>query len=148
VYRITAAVPISLSLVAQVCLLENLHRLDTMIVEKVAKKGRHTITRLGARFVERRTSRAVGALATPWSAGMGATPCSRVALVRVASKLAGTSEALRVAMRTDFRTSSMDRSVRGVAGQKHGYQLDQTRMGHPGSISSRKEGVQGRRGFH
>jgi hypothetical protein len=38
VYRITA-VPISLSLVTQAGLLENLHRLDTMIVEKVAKKG-------------------------------------------------------------------------------------------------------------
>jgi hypothetical protein len=59
VYRITA-VPISLSLVTQACLLENLHRLDTMIIEEVAKKGRHTITRLGSRFVERRTSRAVG----------------------------------------------------------------------------------------
>jgi hypothetical protein len=59
VYRITA-VPISLSLVTQAGLLENLHRLDTMIVEEVAKKGRHTITRLGARFGERRTSRSVG----------------------------------------------------------------------------------------
>jgi hypothetical protein len=90
VYRITA-VPISWSLVTQSGLLENLHRLDTMIVEEVAKKGRHTISRLGARFVQRRTRRAVGALVTPWSAGMVATPCSRVALVRVASKLAGTS---------------------------------------------------------
>jgi hypothetical protein len=89
VYRLTA-VPIILSLVTQAGLLENLHRLGTMIVEEVAKKGRHTITRLGARFVDRRTSRAVGALVTPWSAGMVATPCSRVALVRVASKLAGT----------------------------------------------------------
>jgi hypothetical protein len=59
VYRITA-VPISLSLVTQSGLLENLHRLDTMIVEEVAKKGRHTITGMGARFVERRTSRAMG----------------------------------------------------------------------------------------
>jgi hypothetical protein len=84
-------VPISLSLVKQAGLLENLHRLDTMIVEEVAKKGRHTITRLGARFVDRRTRRAVGALVTPWSAGMVSTPCSRVSLVRVASKLAGTS---------------------------------------------------------
>jgi hypothetical protein len=33
----------------------------------------------------------VGALATPWSSGKVATRCSRVALVRVASKLAGTS---------------------------------------------------------
>jgi hypothetical protein len=85
VYRITA-VPISWSLVRQAGLLENLHRLDTMIVEEVAKKGRHTITRLGARFVERRTSRAVGASVTPWSSGKVATPCSRVALVRVASQ--------------------------------------------------------------
>jgi hypothetical protein len=90
VYRITA-VPISWSLVTQAGLLENLHRLDTMIVEEVAKKGIHTITRMGARFVERRTSRAVGALVTMWSAWMVATPCSRVALVRVVSKLAGTS---------------------------------------------------------
>jgi hypothetical protein len=90
VYRITA-VPISLSLVTEVILLENLHRLDTMIVEEVAKKGRHTITRLEARFVEHRTSHAVGALATPWSSGRVATPCSREAIVRVASKLAGAS---------------------------------------------------------
>jgi hypothetical protein len=55
VHRITA-VPISLSLVTQASVLENLHRLDTMIVEEVAKKGRHTITGLRARFVERRTS--------------------------------------------------------------------------------------------
>ena len=75
----------------QASLLENLRRFDTMIVEEVAKIGRHTITGLGARFVERRTSRAVGALATPWSSGKVATRCSRVALVRVASKLAGTS---------------------------------------------------------
>ena len=61
VYRITA-VPISLSLVTQSVLLENLHRFDTMIVEEVAKKGRHIITRLGSRFVKRRTSCAVGAL--------------------------------------------------------------------------------------
>ena len=54
-YRITV-VPISLSLVTQAGLLENLHRLDTMIVEEVAKKGRHTITRLGARFVDGRDS--------------------------------------------------------------------------------------------
>jgi len=38
--------------------------------------------------------------------------------------------------------------IRGEAGQKHGYQLDQTGMGHPGSISSRKEVVQSRRRFH
>jgi hypothetical protein len=67
VYRITA-VPISLSVVTQAGLLENLHGLDTMIVEEVAKKGRHTGTRLGARFVERRTRRTGGALGTPWSA--------------------------------------------------------------------------------
>ena len=57
--------PISWNLVAQAGFLENLGRLDTMIVEEVAKKGRHTITGLGARFVERRTSRAVGVLVTP-----------------------------------------------------------------------------------
>ena len=62
--------PISLSLGAQAGLLENLHRLDTMIVEEVAKIGRHTITGLGACFVECRTSRAVGALVTPWNSGM------------------------------------------------------------------------------
>jgi hypothetical protein len=55
----------------------------------VVKKGRHTVTRLGARFVERSTRRTVGALVTPWSARMVATPCSRVELVRVTSKLAG-----------------------------------------------------------
>jgi hypothetical protein len=87
VYHITT-VPISLSLVTQAGLLENLHRLDTMIVEKVAKKGRHTITRLGARFVGRRTAlvqAAVGALVQPWSSGKVATPCSRVTLDRVSS---------------------------------------------------------------
>jgi hypothetical protein len=89
VHRITA-VPISWSLVTQASLLENLHRLDTMIVEEVAKKGRHTITGLRARFVDRRTRHAVGALVTPWSAGKVAARCSRVSLVRVASKLAGT----------------------------------------------------------
>jgi hypothetical protein len=89
VHRITA-VPISWSLVTQASLLENLHRLDTMIVEEVAKKGRHTITGLRARFVDRRTSRAVGALVTPWSSGKVAARCSRVSLVRVSSKLAGT----------------------------------------------------------
>jgi hypothetical protein len=50
VYCITA-VPISLSLMTQTGLLENLHRLDTMIVEEVAKKGRHTITRMGSLMV-------------------------------------------------------------------------------------------------
>jgi hypothetical protein len=60
-------------------------------LQEVAKKRRHTITGLGARFGERRTSRAVGALVTPWSSGKVATPCNRVALVRVASKLAGAS---------------------------------------------------------
>jgi hypothetical protein len=65
VYGITA-VPISLSLVTQAGLLENLHRLDTMIVEKVAKKGRHTITRLGALVVERRTTLVRVAPWGPW----------------------------------------------------------------------------------
>ena len=69
VYRITA-VPIGLSLVTQAGLLAKLHRLDTMIDEEFAKKSRHTITGLGARFVERRTSCAVGVLVTPWSSGM------------------------------------------------------------------------------
>ncbi len=43
-------------------------------------------------------------------------PCSRVELVRVSSKLAGTNvldeierDTSRVAMKTDFRTSSMER---------------------------------------
>jgi hypothetical protein len=72
--------PISLSLVTQAGLLENLHRFDTMIVEEVAKKGGHTITGLGARFVECRTSRAVRALVTPWISGKVATPCTRVAV--------------------------------------------------------------------
>ena len=68
-YRITA-VPISLSHVTQASLLENLRRFDTMIVEEVAKIGRHTITGRGACFVECRTSRTVGALVTPWRSGM------------------------------------------------------------------------------
>ena len=89
-YRITS-VPISLSLVTQACLLENLYRFDTMIVEEVAKIGTHTITCLGARFVDRSTSRALGALVTPWSSGMVTTPCIRVSLVRVESKPAGAS---------------------------------------------------------
>ena len=86
VCRITA-VPISLSLVTQAGLLENLHRLDTMVVEEVAKIGRHTITGVRACFVGRRTAlvrAAVGALVTPWSCGKVATPNSRVARVRVA----------------------------------------------------------------
>jgi hypothetical protein len=81
---VVSTADISLSLVTQACLLENLHRLDTMIIKEVAK-GRHTITRLGARFVELRTRRAVGALVATWSARMVATPCSRVELVRVAN---------------------------------------------------------------
>jgi hypothetical protein len=44
-YCITA-VPISLSLGAQAGLLENLRRLDTMIVEEVAEIGRNSITGL------------------------------------------------------------------------------------------------------
>ena len=51
-YRITA-VPISLSLGAQAGLLENLHRLDTMIVEEVAKIGRNIITGLRACLASR-----------------------------------------------------------------------------------------------
>jgi hypothetical protein len=46
---------------------------------------------MGVRFVEHRTSCAVGALVTTWSSEEVATPCSRVELVRVASKLAGAS---------------------------------------------------------
>ncbi len=68
-YRITAA-SISLSLGAQAGLLENLHRRDTMIVEEVAKIGRHTITGRGACFVELCTSRSEGALVMPWRSGM------------------------------------------------------------------------------
>jgi hypothetical protein len=41
-----------------------------MIVEEVAKIGRHTITRRGACFVECSTSRTVGVLVTPWRSGM------------------------------------------------------------------------------
>ena len=52
VYHITA-VPIRLSLVTQAGLLENLHRLDTMIVEEVAKIGRNIITGLRARLASR-----------------------------------------------------------------------------------------------
>jgi hypothetical protein len=65
VYRITA-VPFSWSLVTQAGLLGNFHRLDTMIVEEVAEKGRHIITSLGALFVERRTSLVRTAPWGPW----------------------------------------------------------------------------------
>ena len=68
-YHITV-VPISLSRCEQAGILENLHRLDSMIVEEVAKIGRHTITGRGACLVERRTSRAEGALVKPWRSGM------------------------------------------------------------------------------
>ena len=33
--------------------------------------------------------------------------------------------------------------IRGEAGQKHGHQPGKVGMGHPGSVNSRKEGVQG-----
>ena len=85
-----AAVPISLSLVTQAGLLENLHRLDTMIVEKVARKVQTHHHQAGGDFCgapySTRTSRAVGAVGTPWSSGKVASPCSRVALVRVPSQ--------------------------------------------------------------
>ena len=79
--------PISWSLVAQTGLLENLGRLDTMIVEEIAKIGRNRsrITSLRARLA----SSAGGAEVTPWSSGI-AIGCRR-ALVRVASELAGAS---------------------------------------------------------
>jgi hypothetical protein len=86
VHRITT-VPISWSLGAQAGILENLHRLDTMIGEEVAKIGRNSITGLRACLA----SRAGGAKGTLWSSGMVVIPCSRVTLVRVASKLAGTN---------------------------------------------------------
>jgi hypothetical protein len=80
-------VPISWSLVAQAGLLENLCRLDTMIVEEIAKIGRNRdrITGLRARLA----SSARGAWVASWSSGRVAIPRSRRALVRVASKLAG-----------------------------------------------------------
>jgi hypothetical protein len=81
VYRITI-LPIGGSIVTQAVLLENLHRLDTMIVEEVAKKSRDTIR---PRF--RRTRRSGGALVAPWSAGPG----RRRTLVSVAANLAGAS---------------------------------------------------------
>jgi hypothetical protein len=98
-------VPISISLVAQTGLLENPQRLDAIFVEEVAQIGRHCVISprtigLGARFVEHFTSRAGGPGVTPWSSRMVETPCSRVelvkvasrsALVRIASKLAGAS---------------------------------------------------------
>ena len=73
---------------AQTGLLENLGRFDTMIVEEIAKIGRNRdrITSLRARLA----SSARGAEVTPWSSGI-AIACSRRALVRVASKLAGAS---------------------------------------------------------
>ena len=68
VYLITA-VPIGLSLVTQAYLLGNLHRLDNMVAEEVAKKCRHTITWLGLLevFVESRASHVVGAVIAPRS---------------------------------------------------------------------------------
>ena len=78
VYRITA-VPISLSLVTQAGLLEDLHRLDTLVVEEVAEKightaSRHTITGLG-----RRASHAGEAFVAPQRAGKVAAPWSNTA---------------------------------------------------------------------
>ena len=86
-YRSTS-LPSGGSIVTQASLLENLHRLDTMLVEEVAKKSRDTISPrcrrtgllveevrdvggqindiifgLGTRFGERRTSRVWGAWA-------------------------------------------------------------------------------------
>jgi len=98
VYRITA-VPISLSLVTQTGRLENLYRLDAMIVEEVAKIGRHTISGLGARFVERFTKRRGGrGYALEFQDGRDSMQQGGVRhgrdsmyLVRVASKLAGAS---------------------------------------------------------
>ena len=66
----------------QAGLLENLHRLDTMIVEEVAKKSRDTI-----RPRCRRTRRSGGALVAPRIA----SPGRRSTVVSVAANLAGTS---------------------------------------------------------
>ena len=51
-YRIPG-LPIGGSIVTQAGLLENLHRLDTMIGEEVAKIGRNSITGLRARLASR-----------------------------------------------------------------------------------------------
>jgi hypothetical protein len=71
--------------VTQAGLLENLHRLDTMVVEEVAKKGRN-FTGLGVRefFVERRANHALVAFVAPRSVGTVAA-----IIVRAAPKLAG-----------------------------------------------------------
>jgi hypothetical protein len=80
-------VPISWRLVSQACLLENLGRLDAMIVEEIAKIGRNRsrIASLRARLA----SGTRGAEVTPWSSGI-AIACRRT-LVRVAAELAGAS---------------------------------------------------------
>jgi hypothetical protein len=81
------AVPISWSLVAQAGLLENLGRLDTMILEEIAEIGRNRSRIAGLRA--RLASSARGAEVTPGSSGI-ARVCRR-ALVGVASELAGAS---------------------------------------------------------
>jgi hypothetical protein len=107
-------VPISISLGDQTGRLENPQRLFVMFVEEVAQIGRHgTISPrtigLGARFVERWTSHTEGAGVTPWSSRMFATPCSRVALINVASRSALVRVALKLA-----GASVLDESERQV----------------------------------
>ena len=114
-YRISA-VPISLSVVTQTRRLENLHRLDIMIVEEVAQICRHgaispLLIGLGVRFVEHFTSHAGGAGVTPWSSRMVATPGIRVSLVNVASR----SALVRVASKLAC-ASVLDESERQVFG--------------------------------
>ena len=92
-----------------------------MLVEEVAQIGRHgaisprTIG-LGARFVERWTT-AEGGGVTLWSSKMVATPYSRVALVNVGSRLAIVRVAAKLAtqaswMRAKDRSLASSRSSR------------------------------------
>ena len=76
--------PIGGSIVTQAVLRENHHRIDTMIVEEVAKKSRDTIR---PRFGERRAGRVGGGA---WATrGARIVAMERVPAVVVATKLAG-----------------------------------------------------------
>jgi hypothetical protein len=100
VYRITA-VPISLSLVTQAGLLENLHRLDTMIVEKVAKKGARQggVAAFKCGIVRWKVGFASGAMTVVGRAARAtveSTTSSRIVILAVRHVAAGVSKAGKV----------------------------------------------------
>jgi hypothetical protein len=103
VYRITAG-PISWSLVTQAGLLENLHRLDTMIVEKVAKKGdpQGVVTAFKCGIVRWKVRFASGAMTVVISVGRAArataesTTSSRSVILTVRHVSARVSKARKV----------------------------------------------------